>query len=67
MSETVPELHVALHLSRVMSADWRAWLWKTLGEQFNVPALSDCVLLVEGISCEFVLPSAGMSCDFVLM
>ena len=31
-----------------MSEDWRAWLWKTLGEQFNVPALSDCVLLVAG-------------------
>lgn len=39
-------------LETVMSTDWRAWLWKTLGEQFNVPALSDCVLLVAGKEIE---------------
>ena len=49
-------------LGTVMSTDWRAWLWKTLGEQFNVPALSDCVLLVAGKSREACFFKSFVKC-----
>ena len=32
-----------------MTSGWRKLLWKTLGDQFNISTISDCVLIVAGV------------------